>query len=173
MRKFILIIVAVALCFGAYAQDKPQKQVKKSQHEEIFNKLHNEKIAFFTSEIDLTPEEAQKFWPVYNEFLKESKKAHSISVKALQALKNKSAEKLTETEMQKRIDEYVASIAAQDEIFVKYAAEFKKVLPMEKVAKLYVAEEKFRIKTIRGFRDKNPGQKSPDNSGSAFDVEKH
>jgi len=47
------------------------------------------------------------------------------------------------------------------------------VLPMEKVAKLYVAEEKFRIKMIRGFRDKNPGQKSPDNSGSAFDVEKH
>jgi hypothetical protein len=166
MRRFILIIMTVALCFGAYAQDKPQRLGRKSQHEEIFNKLHNEKIAFFTSEIDLTPEEAQLFWPVYNQFLKESQKAHSKSIKALQALKNKSGEKLTETELQKRIDEYVASIAAQDEIFVKYAAEFKKVLPVEKIAKLYVAEEKFRIKMIRGFRTKGSGQKDSKDSGS-------
>ena len=166
MRRFILIIMTVALCFGAYAQDKPQRQGRKSQHEEIFNKLHNEKIAFFTSEIDLTPEEAQLFWPVYSQFLKESQKAHSKSIKALQALKNKSGEKLTETELQKRIDEYVASIAAQDEIFVKYAAEFKKVLPVEKIAKLYVAEEKFRIKMIRGFRTKGSGQKDSKDSGS-------
>lgn len=171
MKRFILIVMTVVLCFGAYAQDKPQKERKKSQHEEIFNKLHNEKIAFFTSEIDLTPEEAQRFWPVYNQFLKESQKAHSKTMKALQALKNKSGEKLTETEMQKRIDEYVTSIAAQDEVFVKYAAEFKKVLPIEKVAKLYVAEERFRIKMIRGFRDKGSVQKGPMDSGSASNVD--
>jgi hypothetical protein len=171
MKRFILIVMTVVLCFGAYAQDKPQKERKKSQHEEIFNKLHNEKIAFFTSEIDLTPEEAQKFWPVYNQFLKESQKAHSKTMKALQALKNKSGEKLTEVEMQKRVDEYVASIAAQDEVFVKYAEEFKKVLPIEKVAKLYVAEERFRIKMIRGFRDKGSGQKGSMDSGSASNVD--
>ena len=73
--------------------------------------------------------------------------------------------------MQKRVDEYVASISAQDEVFVKYAAEFKKVLPIEKVAKLYVAEEKFRIKMIRGFRDKGSGQKGPMDSGSASNVD--
>ncbi len=174
MRRFILIIMTVAICFGTYAQDKPQRLGKKSQHEAIFNKLHNEKIAFFTSEIDLTPEEAQQFWPVYNQFLKETQNAHTKSAKALQALKNRSGEKLTEAELQKRIDEYVASIAAQDEVFVKYAVEFKKVLPMEKVAKLYVAEEKFRIKMIRRFRDKSAGQKSSkDYSDTSADMEKN
>ena len=174
MRRFILIIMTVAICFGTYAQDKPQRLGKKSQHEAIFNKLHNEKIAFFTSEIDLTPEEAQQFWPVYNQFLKETQNAHTKSAKALQALKNRSGEKLTEAELQKRIDEYVASIAAQDEVFVKYAVEFKKVLPMEKVAKLYVAEEKFRIKMIRRFRDKGSGQKSSkDYSDTSADMEKN
>lgn len=174
MRRFILIIMTVAICFGTYAQDKPQRLGKKSQHEAIFNKLHNEKIAFFTSEIDLTPEEAQQFWPVYNQFLKETQNAHTKSAKALQALKNRSGEKLTEAELQKRIDEYVASIAAQDEVFVKYAVEFKKVLPMEKVAKLYVAEEKFRIKMIRRFRDKSAGEKSSkDYSDTSADMEKN
>ena len=174
MRRFILIIMTVAICFGTYAQDKPQRLGKKSQHEAIFNKLHNEKIAFFTSEIDLTPEEAQQFWPVYNQFLKETQNAHTKSAKALQALKNRSGEKLTEAELQKRIDEYVASIAAQDEVFVKYAVEFKKVLPMEKVAKLYVAKEKFRIKMIRRFRDKSAGQKSSkDYSDTSADMEKN
>jgi hypothetical protein len=174
MRRFILIIMTVAICFGTYAQDKPQRLGKKSQHEAIFNKLHNEKIAFFTSEIDLTPEEAQQFWPVYNQFLKETQNAHTKSAKALQALKNRSGEKLTEAELQKRIDEYVASIAAQDEVFVKYAVEFKKVLPMEKVAKLYVAEEKFRIKMIRRFRDKGSGQKSSkDYSDTSAEMEKN
>ncbi len=171
MRRFILIVMTVVLCLGAYAQDKPQRERKKSQHEEIFNKLQNEKIAFFTSEIDLTPEEAQMFWPVYNQYLKENKTAHSKTIKALQALKNKSGEKLTEVEMQKRVDEYIASIAAQDEVFVKYAAEFKKVLPVEKVAKLYVAEEKFRIKMIRGFREKSSGVKRPKASSSASDED--
>ena len=92
------------------------------------------------------------------------KRQHVQSRKSLQALKNKSGEKLSETEILKRIDAYVASIAAEDEVFVKYAPEFKKVLPMEKVAKLYVAEEKFRIKMIRGFRNKSSDHQDSENS---------
>lgn len=173
MKRFILTITAVLFCLGVYAQEKPQKQETSSRQEEIFNKLHNERIAFFTSEIDLTPEEAQLFWPVYNKYLKECQRAHVQSRKSLQALKNKSGEKLSETEILKRIDAYVASIAAEDEVFVKYAPEFKKVLPMEKVAKLYVAEEKFRIKMIRGFRNKSSDHKDSENSGSVTNKGKH
>ena len=32
-------------------------------------KIQSEKIAFLTTEIGLTPEEAQAFWPVYNQAL--------------------------------------------------------------------------------------------------------
>lgn len=176
MKRVILTIMAVVLCLGASAQDKTLRQGRRSQHEAIYNKWQNERIAFFTSEIDLTPEEAQLFWPVYNQFLKESRSAHSKCVRALQLLKSKAVEKLTETEIQKRVDDYIACVAAQDEVFTKYAAEFKKVLPIEKVAKLYVAEEKFRIKMIRGFRDGSTSRKGLKersiSSSSASETEK-
>ena len=31
------------------------------------------KVAFISKELDLTPDEAQKFWPVYNQYSKELK----------------------------------------------------------------------------------------------------
>ena len=37
-----------------------------------------EKIAFFTTEMNLTQEEAQNFWPVYNQFCKEEHEAQKL-----------------------------------------------------------------------------------------------
>ncbi len=38
-------------------------------------KIQSLKIAFITQKLQLTPDEAQKFWPVYNQYDKE---VHSI-----------------------------------------------------------------------------------------------
>ena len=39
-------------------------------------KIEVQKIAFITKQLDLTPEEAQKFWPVYNQFSDAKKQLH-------------------------------------------------------------------------------------------------
>lgn len=48
----------------------------KAQPEMNEDALESLKIAFLSKKLDLTPEEAQKFWPVYNQYISEMKKMH-------------------------------------------------------------------------------------------------
>ena len=52
---------------NAYAQPGPQEDWKE--------KMQSVKIAFLTTEIGLTPTEAQNFWPIYNSVSEELDKA--------------------------------------------------------------------------------------------------
>ena len=121
-------------------------------------RIQSEKIAFITMELDLTPEEAQVFWPVYNQIEKnrgESQKAVTASYRALlEALKSDTA---TEKEIDKLLDEYLAAKLAQKTSGKDDAAKFRKVLSSKKVAKLYVAEENFRRHHIRNFSGNHHG----------------
>ena len=122
----------------------------------------SEKIAFITMELSLTPEEAQVFWPVYNQISQqkqESQKAVATAYRALlEALKSDTA---TDKEIDKLLDEYLAAKQAHKESGKGDAAKYRKVLPSKKVAKLYVAEENFRRHHIRNFKGGHHGQGSP------------
>ena len=39
------------------------------------NRLEALKIAYITKRLDLSPEEAQKFWPIYNQYAEELKQS--------------------------------------------------------------------------------------------------
>ena len=65
MKNFTLIAVLALLSFSNI-QAQPQKG---GWHD----RMMSEKIAFITMELQLTPEEAQVFWPVYNQIAQEKK----------------------------------------------------------------------------------------------------
>ena len=65
--KRITIMAAIALL----AISTMHAQPKQGNWQE---KMMSEKIAFITMELELTPEEAQVFWPVYNQIAKENQK---------------------------------------------------------------------------------------------------
>jgi Skp family chaperone for outer membrane proteins len=84
------------------------------------------KVAYLTKQLNLTQDEAQKFWPVYNRYFAELKQAHSD-------LKGK------ELEFQER----TLNIRKQ------YASDFKKVLNSdERVNKMFTCERNF-VKLLR------------------------
>jgi hypothetical protein len=108
--------------------------------------MMSEKIAFLTMETGMTPEEAQAFWPVYYEVNKELNDAVVNVFKNYKALEDavnagKDASKL--------LDNYLAALEKQRSVESKAAAKYRKVLPENKVAKLYIGEEKFRRNQIR------------------------
>lgn len=120
------------------------------------NRVKAWKVSFITTELNLTPEEAEKFWPVYNQFEGE--------MKAVQKKKNKEV-----VEKQKQLDilsdEEVKALIRTNlkleseilQIKNKYNGEFEKVLPIRKVAKLYIAEHKFKMMLISVLRGKKDG----------------
>jgi len=73
MKKILCLFSFIVTVFVAQAQERPMngrnmqppppRQMTKEQRE----RLELFKIQFITKKIDLTPAEAEKFWPVYNE----------------------------------------------------------------------------------------------------------
>ena len=151
MRTFRLFVAMTALALfsmTAMAQAKGNWQ----------ERIKSEKIAFITAELDLTPEEAQAFWPIYNQIEKkaqESQQAVKTTYRALlEALKSDTA---TDKDIDKLLDDYLAAKLAQKNSSKDDAAKYRKVLSSKKVAKLYVAEEKFRRHHIRNINGGHQG----------------
>lgn len=156
MKKIIYIVTASVLiltsAISAFAEERFQDNWKE--------KIMSEKIAFLTMEMGITPEEAQVFWPVYNQVDKERDEAIRSVFRSYKAVEDAVAAGKGEKELSKLLDEYLAALKAQGEVEQKAYKEYAKVLPVEKLAKLYVAEEKFRRQHIRKLHGGNrPGQK--------------
>jgi len=152
MKKVLFIsLLLVPLSFMALAQGPEKSQCPDGN--DWFQRMRSEKIAFLTAEMELTPEEAQLFWPVYNEYQAQELSATKASREAFKALGKAVSSKLGEKEIEKLISQYVEADASRCAIVKKYLPEFTKVLSAEKIAKLYLAEEKFRMSRIYRLRD--------------------
>lgn len=148
--KKIFYAVAVAilaiLSTDAVAKDKWDADWKE--------KLMSEKIAFFTIELDITPDEAQVFWPEYNRIEKEIDKARHEIMKARKELSEAVESEKSAKEISAKLDKFLAAKINLDKLDNSTAEAYRKVLPVEKVAKLYVAEEKFRRQYIHKLHNK-------------------
>jgi Spy/CpxP family protein refolding chaperone len=115
-------------------------------------KIKSWKIAYFTEQLNLTPEEAQKFWPVYNEYdgkLEDLRKKRRQKIRLakdnLDEMDDKEIEALVDSEMTFRQQEL--------DLQKEYHSKFKAVLPARKVAKLYAAEEQFKVILVKRMQE--------------------
>lgn len=126
-----------------------QKDKKGGKWEEI----ESAKIGFFTTFIGITSEEAKEFWPIYNNYQEESRKLHKATRTSLRAIKTLSEKgKFSDVEMKKLIKEYLDNFEKEGELTKIYLEEFYKILPVEKVAKIFLAEEEFRVTMIKMWK---------------------
>ena len=121
---------------------------KSERNEKMDEKLKAQKIAYITSELELSPEESQVFWPIYNEHETEIKKLR-VGMKWV-----KPSSEMTE--------EAAAELVNQSLEFEEKALQLKKgylnkmaeVLPMTKIAKLQMLEREFKRKMLGKIRDR-------------------
>lgn len=161
------IIVALMLLCGTVAFAQP-KGTPNGRHKD-FQVIENEKIAFITEKMDLSPAEGQNFWPIYNKVEKQIKEALKEQGKAFwdlnKALKEGNYDKTL-------LDNYVkAKAAAAEDLHVKARPEYVKAVGEEKYARFLVAQEKFRHKQIRQLRQPGPGR--PGQPGQPMDSTAH
>ncbi|SKB28281.1 hypothetical protein [Daejeonella lutea] len=93
------------------------------------------KVAFITSKLDLTTEEAQKFWPVYNNYTTEFLE---LLKKRREARYNKNSDP-NET-----ISADILYESKMLELKKKYRKLYAKAIPPQKILALYRAESEFR-----------------------------
>jgi len=109
------------------------------------------RIGFITHELQLTPDEAKVFWPVYNKYNDEMNVLRKDRATELLSAKI-NFDSMSDDEVSKLIDNELNSRQKEIDIQRKYTVEFKKVLPVKKVAKLYRAEQMFKISLIKDMK---------------------
>ena len=130
MKKFYFILALIITTSFAEAQDE-QASVKKQQDIEAL------KVAFISKELDLTPDEAQKFWPVYNQYSKEIK-----------------ATRIDNPDVLDR-DEKILNLRKN------YKEQFTKILGPQRVNNMYNAEGRFNQLLFKAMRRQNKLQNRP------------
>lgn len=162
MKRFIPAAACLLMAVSLFAQ--PQGgQPSSEQRKKEFERIQAEKIAFITQELDLSPEEAQVFWPVYNQCWKEAGAAHKKMMDAFGEFRGKKGDALSDAELEKKLDAYIEASQASNQVLSTWYPKFKQVLPIRKVAKLYQAEEAFQMRMINNLKKhpQNPRQEAP------------
>lgn len=101
-------------------------------------KMHAMKVGYLTQELNLSPDEAANFWPVYNQYTEELQ------------------------EVRKGVDQadsdaYIELREKELAIEKKYLTQFKTILPAPKVDRLKTAEKEFKRKLLEIARDRRAG----------------
>ena len=121
-------------------------------------KIDAYRIAFITERLSLTPQEAQVFWPVYNQYQAERKKIRENLILDRVEM-NLKIDDMTEKEVSDMLDNMIAGKQAEVDLYKKYVVEFKKVIPVKKVAILIRAEQDFKNQLLE--RIQNGGGNRP------------
>ena len=120
------------------------------------------KIAFLTEQIGLTSQDAQKFWPVYNEL--DHEKFLLMDKKRELELRSESANRgLKETDYRQLAMEMASIHTKEGKLIEEYNMKFLNILSAEKVVKLYLAESKFRATLLHDFRKSQQEKKENEN----------
>lgn len=139
-------------------QEQPQKMAPQQEQGKkkypTREEIMSQKIAFFTQELELTPAEAQVFWPVYNQGWKKTHEAHKKVNKALKELNNALAAEtsVSDKEIETLMEQYFSALKEESEIQEETYKAITQVLPLKKAAKTFTLEEKFRVMLIRQLR---------------------
>lgn len=110
------------------------------------------KVGYLTKRLDLSSDEAQRFWPVYNKYSDELEK-NRLGMRNILGDNFVKLDNLTPAEADKALLDMHTLRLQEVEILKQYTAEFKKVLPAQKVVKLFVAEHEFKRELLKLLRE--------------------
>ncbi len=150
------ILIPMFVLIGALLTGTINAQQSRS---DLGKKIQTQRIAFFTDRMGITSDEAQKFWPIYNEYY--GKKVKLMAEKnRLTKFYKENAATMTENDIDVTINKYVQSVKAETALFEEYNKKFRQVLPANKVMKLYMAEVEFKSMLLKQIKER--GMKNDD-----------
>lgn len=142
--KITAITVLIGLCSPLTFSQAPNRE-----------KLDAYKIAFFTKRLDLSPREAERFWPLYNDYQKKKVEIQQERAK-LNRMLNLEGNEMSEEELIDAGDKLIELQVSETELAVNFHKQFKAVLPPQKVIKLYQSENQYRIQLLKQLQERNP-----------------
>lgn len=143
-RRWVLAGALLLTAGSARAQLPPRQQLRAAKAERL-TQLDNARIAFFTSRLSLTQDQAQRFWPLYNEFIVRRRELNRTG----RLLKREQIEVLSDQQIRDNITQTYNTRQQELNLEKEYFDKFQKVLSLRQVAELLAAERDFTKEVIR------------------------
>jgi Skp family chaperone for outer membrane proteins len=156
--KYLLAFLVVILPLVGIAQ--PEGKKKPPTEKEREDKIDKLKIAFISNELTLTSEEAEKFWPIYNELeakIKEIRKSNRKIEKEVE----ENYDKLSEEDAKKKFDDVIANEEKEIALRKEYNEKFSKVIGNKRTLKLLSLEREFKRELLDALREQGPPPPPP------------
>jgi predicted phage-related endonuclease len=112
-----------------------------AQSPEVLDKIESARIQLITERLELTPEQAEKFWPLYREYTERRQNLRKEFLDARQEIKK---EQMSEEESKKLIEKGLALKEKQLTLDRDYADKFNRVITAQQLLQLRKAEDDFR-----------------------------
>ncbi len=145
-RTKIIVLVVLLTSSVLFAQHKPDK-----------DKIKSLKIAFITERLDLNSQEAQSFWPIYNEYEGKRETMHEQKHEQIYS-KIRDAENLSEKEASKLIKQYLSFKEKEEELDQNFIEGISKVISAKKTLLLLRSEYEFKKQLLKQYRHRKDGR---------------
>ncbi|KAA9332714.1 condensation domain-containing protein [Adhaeribacter soli] len=145
LRIYTLFFALISLAFSAQAQGR-----RGGQRGE---KIDAARTAFLTDKMKLTPEQAQKFWPLYNEFDAKRKELRQKG----RPFKGQNLETLSDAQIKDQMTLMFDNRQKELNLDKEYADKFQKVISVRQLAAMYKGEREFTKALLQKLNESKVG----------------
>ncbi len=150
------------LLLFAFSVGVAHAQRQQPNRQEEIAKIEQAKIAYLTQQLNLKTEQAEMFWPIYNEFSEKRRALH----KERRQVKNIYTENLSDEDALKIIDQMIAVQEKEVALHKEYKTKFLSVISPQQLVELFKAEREF----MRMLHKKSRERRGPEGR-PAFEEE--
>jgi hypothetical protein len=151
MKASILAISLAFIATAAFSQES------RPRFKENMEKIQAERVSYLTNQLDLTVQEAEKFWPLYNEYLQ--MREDLFMTRRNQMPRGFDPGQLPEEDLEKMFNSILDQEIKLAELKKVYYLKIREILPVKKVLMLHRAEQDFMNHMLNQIREggQHPG----------------
>lgn len=153
MKKLLFIIGMCVICAASMAQP-PSEHLSPERMKEI----RAQKSAYLTARLSLTPEEAQRFWPVYNEY-DERTSALRRELHDLDRRSRNGEDTLTEADANAFMEQEIENRQKELDLLRRFQSDSKRLIGAVRTVELGRAERDFHREMLKRYRESGKGSR--------------
>jgi hypothetical protein len=153
MKHLTALALLTAALFACPAQLHAQEDDMPPLSEERIKEIKAQRTAYLTTKLGLTSEEAQRFWPVYNEF-DEAREKLRREMREVMRTGRSSGEAMTEAAAEQLLAKGLSIRERELALERTYKDRFVKAIGAVRTLELHKAERDFQREVLRRYKER-------------------
>jgi hypothetical protein len=152
-----LSLAALLICSAATAQDKviksdakvsssdqPDQPITDSDIQMLRTNLRAQRKQVVAANMQLTPDEAEKFWPIYDQYVSELVTNNNLKYDLIKQYVQQQGN-LTDAQADTAVKQWIQVDQSVAQLRLKYVPLFRKVLSAKSTAKFYQVDRRIQL----------------------------